>query len=196
MVTLPVRGTTPASRLALLAALALVTSAALGGCTADGPPPSHTLGDIKVTQFVPEPATVQENMACPVSWDDFPSNAHTDYPASPRGSVPAGFVTDKVFMCHAGIANDIQLQELQGDFTPLLDALAVPSDRADGQFACPSVLEHIPVLWLVNAEGGAVDAAWPTTRCRQASGKPETQKAVDALTSGQTTVILSPQQGK
>lgn len=179
--------TTPASRLALFACLALASSAALGGCTLADPAPAPPLGYATVSSFLPEPAVVQKGIDCPVSLDDFPSNSDTDYPSTPRGSVPNGFVTEKVFICRPGVSeipgtpNVIAQEELQGDFAPLLAALAVPSERAEGGFACTSVLEYIPVLWLVNASGEAVDAAWPTTECRQASGKPDTQKAIDAL---------------
>ncbi|AIY03928.1 MULTISPECIES: hypothetical protein [Arthrobacter] len=197
MVTPCFKRTTPAFRLPLLACLALVPSAALGGCTAAEPAPSPTLEAPTITAFVPVPATLQKGIECPVSLDDFPSNSDISYPAKPRGSVPADFVVEKVFLCRSDMAEVdgttkqvVQQQELHGDFAPLLAALAVPSDRADGeQVACRAVLETIPVLWLVNADGEALDAAWPTTECRQASGKPDTQKAIDALTVVDTKVV-------
>lgn len=170
---------------------------ALGGCSAEVPAPSPSMDDATVTDFVPGPAAVQEKIACPVSGEDFPSNAVTSYPTSPRGSVPAGFVTERVFIClPSSTTLTVEPEELQGDFAPLLAALVVQSDRADGEYVCRAVLEYFPVLWLVNAEGGALDAAWPTTACRQGSGKPETQKATDALTLGQAKVMSSPKQGK
>ncbi|PYH00072.1 hypothetical protein CVV67_11540 [Arthrobacter stackebrandtii] len=183
--------TTPAFRLPLLASVALVSALALGGCTSGGPAPATTLEAPTVTQLVPEPAVLQKGVECPSSLDDFPSNADTGYPATPRGSVPAGFVPDQVFICRPDLVTGVmQQEELKGDFAPLLAALAVPSDRAEGDgVACTMILEIIPVLWLVNAEGGAVDAAWPTTECRQASGKPDTQKAIDGLTVAGTTVV-------
>ncbi len=118
-----------------------------------------------------------------------PTVAGHDYPTEPRGSVPEGFVADRVFICRGGglveedgIKKQVIIQEEPtGDLGPLLAALAVPSDRGEGEFFCTSDLERIPILWLVDAEGTAIDAAWPTTICHKASGKPETQKAVDAL---------------
>lgn len=152
--------------------------------------------------FLPEPARVQKTIACPVSWDDLPSNADTTYPAEPRGSVPAGFVPEKVVICRPevstvpGTQNAIKQEELHGNFAPLLKALAVSSDRAEGHYACTSILEYIPVLWLVDSDGGAIDVAWPTTECRQASGKPDTQKAVDALNVVESKVVPGSGQGK
>ncbi|WP_449372416.1 hypothetical protein [Arthrobacter psychrolactophilus] len=196
------RWTTPVPRLALLACLALASSFALGGCTAGDPEPSITLDAPTVTALVPKPAILQKSIECPASPEDFPRNADTNYPAEPRGSVPADFVVEKVFLCRPdmteidGTAKLIAHQEeLQGDFAPLLAALAVPSERADaGQLVCPAILETIPVLWLVNASGEAVDVALPTTECRQASGKPDTQKAIDALKIIDVEVFPVPEQ--
>lgn len=198
------RWTTPVPRLALLACLALGSSAALGGCTAGDSEPSPTVDAPAVTALVPKPAVLQKGIECPVSPDVFPSNADSSYPAEPRGSVPEGFVIEKVFLCRPDMTEVdgttkfvVQQEELEGDFAPLLAALAVPSDRADeGQLVCPAILEMIPVLWLVNASGEAVDAALPTTECRQASGKPDTQKAIDALKIVDVKVIPVPEQGK
>ncbi|WP_146233418.1 hypothetical protein [Arthrobacter psychrolactophilus] len=198
MVTPYLKRTTPAFRLTLLTSVALASSFALGGCTSAGPEPSQTLEAATVTEFVPKPAVPQKGIECPASLDDLPSNADTNYPSEPRGSVPEGFVTEKVFICRSDMADVdgltklvIKQEELQGDFAPLLAALAVPSDRAgdDGQLVCNAILETFPILWLVNANGDAIDAALPTTRCRQASGKPETQQAIDALTVARTAIV-------
>lgn len=197
MVTPWLRRATPAFRLPLLAAVALGSLFALGGCTTEAPAPPTTLEAPNITHFVPEPATLQTGIECPLSMGDFPNNSDTTYPSEPRGSIPAGFVVQKVFICFSDLAEVdgttkqvVKQEELQGDFAPLLAALAMPSDRADGdRVACHAILETIPVLWLVNAEGGAVDAAWPTTECRQASGKPATQKAIDALKAVDSKVV-------
>ncbi len=71
-----------------------------------------------------------------------------------------------MFICRSGSAEVnstpkgvIQQEELQGDFAPLLKALAAPGDRAaEGQEICNAVLAYIPVLWLVNAGGATIDA--------------------------------------
>jgi len=195
--------TTPAFRLPLLATLALVSTLALGGCTGGGSAPETTseapatFEPAPVTEFVPPPAELQNSVACPASTDDLPTNADIDYPKEPRGSIPKGFVVEKVFICRSDMADvnsDTKLvvkqEELTGDFAPLLKALAVPSDRAEGnQVVCPAILEMMPVLWLVNANGEAIDVALPTTQCRQASGKPDTQKAIDGLTVASTTIV-------
>ena len=193
--------TTPAFRLPLLASVALVSSLALGGCTSNSSGPETTseapatFKPGPVTEFVPPPAELQKAVACPASTDDLPTNSDMDYPKEPRGSVPEGFVVEKVFICRTADLESatkpgVKQEELQGDFAPLLKALAVPSDRAEGnQAVCNAILEMMPIVWLVNTNGDAVDAALPTTECRQASAKPDTHKAIDALTVANTTIV-------
>ena len=186
------RSTTPAFRLALAACLALV----LGGCT---------IYAGRVTHYSPAPAVVQSNVDCVRSIDESWPNGPESPPPSPAlaGSVPAGFMPEKVFICRpSGVSANgadmrlVQQEELAGDFTALLAALAEPSDRGEANVACPAMMELSLGLWLVNAAGDAVQITWPTDTCGMTFGKPATQKAIDALTVVDTRVIQVPEQGK
>ncbi|WP_193314565.1 hypothetical protein [Georgenia ruanii] len=53
---------------------------------------------------------------------------------------------------------------LAGDISPLLTALARPSDAEDGR-PCPAVWQSKPQIYLVDAGGGAVRPRWPVTAC-------------------------------
>ncbi len=147
----------------------------LGGCT---------------THYTPSTAVVQTAVDCPSSLQDYPGYTPTSTPTNLMGSVPEGFVPEKVFICRmAAVAPDsddswpfqFQQEELAGDFGPLLAALAVPSDTPGGNVVCTADLELLPGLWLVNAAGGAINTAWPVDKCGKSRGKPDTQKAIDAL---------------
>ncbi len=182
--------TTPAFRLAMLSCLALVSSAVLLGCT------SH---------FTPNAAVVQAAVDCPSSMPNRPGPSPTSTPKDLTGSVPKGFVPAQVFVCRmAPIATDsdgsspfqFQQEELAGDFDALLAALAVPSDTPGGNVVCTADLELLPGLWLVNATGGAINAAWPVDKCGKSRGKPDTQKAIDALRIVDVQVLPFPGQGK
>ena len=188
------RCTTPTSRLALLACLALaVGSLALTGCT---------VFTGKVTHYTPEPATVQDKVDCLLSMDNsWPNGPETPPVSTLMGSVPEGFVPDKVFVCRPGeetvngkSTRLVQQEERVGDFTALLAALAVPSDRGEANVACPAMMELRLGLWLVNAAGDAVQVQWPTDTCGMTLGKPDTQKAIDALNV--VNILVSPVPGQ
>ena len=192
------KSSTPAFRLALLACLAPACCLALvlGGCT---------LYTGRVTHYTPAPAVVQEKVDCVRSIDDsWPNGPESPSPAPAlAGSVPAGFIPEKVFICrpadvtvNGADMRQVQQEELAGDFTPLLAALAEPSDRGEANVACPAMMELRLGLWLVNAAGNAVQITWPTDTCGMTFGKPATQMAVDALQVVDTTVIQVPGQGK
>ncbi len=184
----------------LLACLALASSAALSGCT---------VFTGRVTEYVPAPAVLQPSVDCIASMANSPGYPP---PASPSasspganlsGSVPDGFVPETAFLCRlADVKVDgepglqFQQEELAGDFTPLLKALAVPSNRGDENTMCTLELEIVPILWLVNADGNAIQATWPTDVCGKTRGKPDTQKALDGLKDVQTQVLPYPRQDK
>lgn len=177
-----------------LACLALLSSAALSGCTI------HTG---KVTQYYPEPAAVQPKVDCLLSvHGSWPNGPETPPAPSPlMGSAPKGFVPEKVFLCRPGAADGNGVQtisqgELSGDFTALLAALAEPSDKGEANVVCPAMMELRPGLWLVNAAGDAVQVKWPTDTCDMTFGKPDTQKAIDALQIADIKVLPVPGQGK
>lgn len=200
MVTLLRRRTTPACRLALLACLAPALSAlvlgalVLAGCN---------VSTAKVMQYHPDPAVVQQTVDCPASISGFPGYVPTASPSSLAGSVPEGFVPEQVFICRTGdseVAGEhkvlFQQEQLAGDFAPLLAALAEPSDRQSGADLCTADLELIPGLWLVNAADETVQVTWPLDSCRKTRGKPDTQKAINALNVVDILVLPVPEQGK
>lgn len=55
--------------------------------------------------------------------------------------------------------------ELRGDLGPLLAALARPSRQPAPGEACPAMMQLRPEIYLVDADGRAVRAHWPTTGC-------------------------------
>ena len=55
--------------------------------------------------------------------------------------------------------------ELRGDLGPLLATLARPSHRPAPDQACPALWESQPVIFLVDDDGRAVRAQWPTDAC-------------------------------
>lgn len=191
MVTHRFGRTTPACRLVLLTSLALMLGApVLGGCSMFPGTVSH---------YTPAPAALQEKVDClaPPEWND---GSEASLPASDlRGSVPEGFVPVRVVRCQqdfleqAGVHSRVVRQEqLEGDYSALLAALAQPSDRANGNMACTADAEILPALWLVNADGQAIHVVWPSDACGKARGKPDTAKALAALTVGEATIITVP----
>jgi hypothetical protein len=59
----------------------------------------------------------------------------------------------------------VQVSELRGDLGPLLDQLARPSQAPREGEACMALMEFRPVIFLVDADGRAVRAQWPSTSC-------------------------------
>ena len=55
--------------------------------------------------------------------------------------------------------------ELHGDLGPLLATLARPSHQPAPDQPCPAMWESQPVIFLVDADGRAVRAQWPTDAC-------------------------------
>lgn len=189
------RWTTPVPRLALSVCLALVLGAlVLVGC---GMAPG------KVSHYVPAPAALQEKVDClaPPEWHD---GSETSLPASDlRGSIPEGFVPVQVVRCHQDFLEQdgvytrvVRQEQLEGDYSALLAALAQPSDRANGTMACTADAELLPALWLVNADGQAIHVVWPLDACGKARGKPDTAKALEALAVGEATMLTASEQGK
>lgn len=164
------RWTTPAPPLALLACLALT----LGACTDQGG---------KITHYLPEAAVVQQGVDCA-------SSAPGATPSSLAGSIPEGFVTEQVFICHlmssevGGVVKEgFQAEELTGDFAPLLAALAIPSERG-GTRNCLDYADIPPELWLVNVKSQAINVTWPLDNCEHLN--PATALALATLTKTKT----------
>lgn len=175
--------TTPAFRHASSAGLALglLLSLTLGGC---GLLPGGS------GTYRPDAAVIQENLDCPGStlgWLPEPESL----PASDlSGSVPEGFVPAQVIRClievkdPTGDYTRVLLEEyLEGDFSDLLAALAKPSDKG-GSGPCTADMEIIPPLWMVDAQGRAIQVAWPLDACGKTRGKPDTGKALEQLSVG------------
>lgn len=179
MVTLLPRSTTPASRLALLACLALGFFAlVLGGCSAVGASP---------IKYTPEPAKIQSAVDCSTAgwWEpEAASSLH-------KGSIPEGFIAVGVVRCTSDPGSRVVAQDqLSGDFAPLLAALAQPSERG-GPVSCLDYAELPPAIWLLNAAGQAVNIQWPLDSCEHTL--PDTAKALQALTVSHSRSVPSPE---
>ena len=131
-------------------------------------------------QYLPEPATPQAAVDCSTAtgWEA----SSTEPAARLKGSVPDGFVPVEVVTCTLDPATMTATEEwLSGDFGPLLAALATPSERG-GPASCLDYAEILPAIWLVNAEGKAIDVQWPMDSCDHSL--PGTAAALAALTAG------------
>ena len=101
--------------------------------------------------------------------------------------VPTDFEPVAAHLCtFSGSVDDDQgrwaavtVETRTGDFGPLLSALAEPSDQAGSNQACTADMEFVPELWLENATGEAMRAAWPGTACGKT--KRATWKALEML---------------
>ena len=119
-----------------------------------------------------------------------------EHPAAPEpGRVPADFDPVAAYRCtFLGSLDDaqgrwsaVQVETLEGDFDALLSALAEPNDQAGFNQVCTLDMELVPELWLENADGDALRAAWPRTACWKT--KPATHTALDHLTLTDTTLL-------
>ncbi|GAA3766028.1 hypothetical protein GCM10022240_18140 [Microbacterium kribbense] len=127
---------------------------------------------------IPRPdATPVAALGCPAADD-----------GSAGGSVPDGFAPAAAYLCdpHAtrddaqGTWSGTRLTRYEGDFGPLLAALAEP-DEPVWNGACPAIGFAGPLLWLGDDGGRFVPVAYPKDGC----GMPRTGAvfaAVDALT--------------
>lgn len=191
--------------MAMTGAASLLLIACASGAGSDTPTTagsqSTTAATPALNHYTPAPAALQDKVDClaPSAWR---SDSGATSPASKlMGSVPEGFAPAEVVRCRrdvrqtpdpSGKAGWIVAQEqLTGDYTALLAALAQPGDRQDG-FACTADAEILPGLWLVNADGKAVHVVWPLDACNKARGKPDTAKALEALTVSGTVILTAP----
>ncbi len=96
-------------------------------------------------------------------------------PPPAAGGVPEGFVPVEVIRCDAflmatleddeGLWSAVTEERLTGNVGALVDALAEPSDGPLANQACTADMELVPDLWLLDARGRAMRAAWPTNSC-------------------------------
>ncbi|MEV8143069.1 hypothetical protein [Specibacter sp. NPDC078709] len=162
-----------AACLALRAAAVMVAALLVSGCSSSSQqtsPPPQT--------YLPEPATLQDAVDCSTStgWEP----AATTPAALLKGRVPDGFIPVDVVRCSIDSATtDVTEDHLSGDYTPLLAALAVPSERG-GPMSCLDYGEILPGIWLINAAGQAVNVQWPMDSCDHS--KPDTASALAMLT--------------
>ncbi|MHA7305794.1 hypothetical protein ACX80E_11210 [Arthrobacter sp. TMN-49] len=188
-------------------ALAGAAAILLGACTAGDGEVTPTTGgrpsgaNAQLTHYTPAPAALQDNVDCLAS-SEWRLDLGAASPAPTlMGSVPEGFVPVEVVRCRPDyfqspdpsgkVGQVIAQEQLTGDYTALLAALAQPSDRQDG-IACTADAETLPGLWLINAAGKAVHVMWPLDACNKARGKPATAKALEELTVSKTTVLTAP----
>lgn len=185
----------------LLGALALtgVVALLLGACTSGAGTDTPTTA--QPTHYTPAPAALQDRVDCLAPSERRSGSGATSPESKLMGSVPEGFVPVEVVRCLPDYVQPpgpsskagpvIAKEQLTGDYTALLAALAQPSDRQDG-VACRADAEILPGLWLVNAADKAVHVVWPVDACGKARGKPDTAKALDMLTVGGRTVLTAP----
>ncbi|TFB77362.1 hypothetical protein E3O06_01015 [Cryobacterium glaciale] len=118
---------------------------------------------------------------------------HPDAPAP--GMVPTGFEPVAAHRCtFYGSVDDaegrwsaVTVETRTGDFNALLAALAEPNDQPGLNQACTADMEIVPELWLEDAAGEALRAAWPRTACGKT--KPATAKALELLELTDSTVL-------
>ncbi len=116
-----------------------------------------------VTPFTPEPADLQDKVDCVVNPEWRPDYGTTSSASRLMGSVPDGFTPVDVVLCSPGAREPVVEEHLAGDL-------------------CTDDGETVPGLWLVDATGQAINVVWPLDVCGKARGKPDTAKALEALT--------------
>jgi hypothetical protein len=146
------------------------------------------------SQFA-EPGTTAE----PSETAEPTSTTHPDAPEP--GRVPAGFVPTAAYLCTVeytfapvdgsseGSATVI-VEKRTGDFGPLVKALAKPDQQPSADQVCTADMEIVPDLWLEDASGAAMRAAWPWDACGKTL--PATHAAFAELTLVSRTVLPVP----
>jgi hypothetical protein len=117
--------------------------------------------------------------------------ASTPHPDAPEpGRVPAGFVPVAAYLCTMEQPGVVLMEKRTGDFGPLLEALAEPDLPPKADQVCTLEFEIVPELWLEEASGQALRAAWPRDSCGKT--QPATQAALDDLTVVSRVVLPVP----
>ncbi|WP_104083133.1 hypothetical protein [Cryobacterium sp. Y11] len=178
-------------------ALAIALAVLLSGCA--GLPGFPAATDTPVAQLAAEVDCQAPNLNHEiVVQDGVPTQTDltAEHPAAPDpGRVPADFEPVAAYRCtFFGSLDDAQgrwsavtVENLQGDFGLLLAALAEPNDQAGPNQVCTADMELVPTLWLENADGDALRAAWPRTACGKT--KPAAHAALDNLDLTDTTLL-------
>lgn len=121
-----------------------------------------------------------------------PDPEHQDAPDA--GRVPVGFTPSTAVRCDdmatiddaEGQWTGVTAVTLAGDLGPLLAALAEP-DEGTGSGPCTADMEIVSPLWLVDANGRAINAHYPRDRC--AKTKPGVRDALAGLSVRETTTL-------
>lgn len=138
-----------------------------------------------------EPVTAIDCRSEPSSAPWFGST--TPDPSIPvPGRVPDGFEASAALRCTIIHVDDVdgppevvaEVERLEGDLAPLLDALAEPDDAAPPNLACTADLEIVPALWLEGRDGMVIPVHYP----RDACGKTK-EGTRDALASLHVTSV-------
>ncbi len=115
-----------------------------------------TAGPADLSPLDPPPAELSTAVPGAVPEDPASAPEHT-------GVVPNDPAPDATPTVPTAIT--VTLVERRGDLGPLLRALSRPSEPARADQACMAMWESRPVIYLLDAEGRAVRAQWPTTSC-------------------------------
>jgi hypothetical protein len=163
--------------LRVAALLAVVTLTACGQLPGDGSQPPR------------EPADWADAVDCTAADPLVEPEEQADAPALAAGGVPEGFVPVEAVRCDTfmmatledeeGLWSAVTEERLAGNIDALVDALAEPSDPPRANQACTADMELVPDLWLVDAQGQAMRAAWPTNSCGKT--KPGVREALDGM---------------
>ena len=154
--------------------VATTISGGLIGCTA----PEAKLTPFATVEVV---GSIVEGYDCTapnlVGFLDEPSES--DAPDAPaRMRVPTGFTPVDVYRCNVlpalGEVSAPTADRLEGDLEALLAVLTVPDSdipdgvSEDGEALCTLSMEYPPEPWLVDADGQAIRAQWPSNACGKA----------------------------
>lgn len=136
-------------------------------------------------QYLPKPATLQSAVDCSTAtgWE----GTSTEPATLLKGRVPDGFMPVEVISCTPDLtAGTVSEEHLSGDFTPLLEALAMPSERG-GSRNCLDYADVPPELWLMNAQGQTINVTWPLDNCEHLN--PATALTLSTLTMTKTMPV-------
>lgn len=142
----------------------------------------------QVKHYLPSPAILQSQVDCSAAYEWRPDYTSIASPAPDNnlmGSVPSGFRPAYAVNCGFGkaLGQSSSTVYLTGDFTELLAALSVDSDR-QGVRACTDQYVSTLNLWLVNAQGKAIHVMEPIDVCSRP--KPEVRTALEKLSASPT----------
>jgi len=139
-----------------------VAVVALVGCTASRPGPARPVAEIVPTAAgCDEPGVSAQLLGARAA-----SSGATPAALPEAGTVPAGFTAVTAVECTLGPdASSVVERRLTGDLAAVTAVIDEPSARVPDDRACPAMGQVQPVLFLVDAAGRTVRAAWPLDEC-------------------------------